>query len=106
MTLRGYKQKSFATRLAITERTLRSWINEATAPDLRDLLRMEDAGLDIWYILSGERIQGISERRRDSYLPAESLAELIATLPLDSRDAELLKLLALRLSGRQSDSIQ
>ena len=94
----GLKQKKFATRIATSDRTLRSWLSDATVPNLRDLRMMEGAGCDAWYIYSGEKLPTAEDGRNEPPSPAERAAAYIASLPLSEADAELLRAMAKRLA--------
>lgn len=94
----GLKQKQFATRICVSDRTLRSWLSDSTAPDLRDLRMMEGAGCDTWYIITGERLHQSIEQPTAPYTAAERAAAVIAMFKLSEDDAELLKVFAKRLA--------
>jgi transcriptional regulator with XRE-family HTH domain len=48
-------QGDFAARVVVSDKTLRSWEQGKTAPDLFQLERLDDAGCDVLYIVTGYR---------------------------------------------------
>lgn len=98
----GLKQKQFASRITVSDRTLRSWLSDTTAPNLRDLRMIEGAGCDAWYIYSGEK-QLLSEDGQKAHPSAAELAgAYIASLQLGEDDAELLRKIAKRMAIQPS----
>lgn len=91
----GLKQKQFATRIAVSDRTLRSWLSDTTAPNLRDLRMMQGAGCDAWYIYSGENRPPADGESPSS---AERAGAYIASLHLSEDDAKMLRALAKRIA--------
>lgn len=93
----GFTQKQFATRIAVSDRTLRSWLSENTAPNLRDLHMMEGAGCDAWYIYSGEKLPPSGSEHAEP-TAAERAGAYVASLNLSEDDAKLLRDMAKRLA--------
>ena len=97
----GLKQKEFAGRLCVSDRTVRSWFADTTAPTLRDLRMMEGIGCDPWYIMSGERRPSDSESDpslRVVNTAAQKAAKTIKSLDLSEADAVQLIWLAKRFA--------
>lgn len=93
----GLKQKQFADRITVSDRTLRSWLSGNTVPNLRDLHMMEGAGCDAWYIYSGEKLPPSSSEHATPSA-AERAGAYIASLNLSEDDAQLLREMAKRLA--------
>ena len=98
----GLKQKQFATRITVSDRTLRSWLSDTTAPNLRDLRMIEGAGCDAWYIYSGEKSPLAEDGQKEQPSPAERAGAYIASLQLSESDAELLRKIAKRMTTQPS----
>lgn len=93
----GLKQKQFAARIMVSDRTLRSWLSGNTVPNLRDLHMMDGAGCDAWYIYSGEKLPPSSSEHAEP-TAAERAGAYVASLNLSEEDAQLLRDMAKRLA--------
>lgn len=94
----GLSQATLAGLLATSSRTVISWESSGTYPKASDLLLMHGQGMDIMYIVTGQRpALGIAEPAAP-YVVATDLASHVAMLKLSEPDAALLRAMADRLA--------
>lgn len=89
----GHSQPKFAAIAETTKQTLFSWETGKTAPDGNQLAAFAAAGVDVLYVLTGDRIGARSSKK-----PSESSDAIDAALFI--RIADKLDALALSLKKR------
>lgn len=85
--------------LGMAERTYWDRESGVAVPDAEFLAKLREFGVDIWYVITGERMPlGTAQRRAAAYTPAERAAEEIHGMKLAEDDAEMVVSVAKRLS--------
>lgn len=92
-------QKEFAALIGMPDRTY--WDRESgnVIPDAEFLARVREFGVDIWYIITGERMQVGVAQGLSPYTPAQHVSAEIQEMSLSKEDADLLLSMARRLAG-------
>lgn len=98
----GLSQVVFGIELAATDRTVKKWEANETSPRAEDLLAASRLGVDVLYVVTGERqppskTHGVEEPAV-AYSAAAELAKYIARLDLSETDTAMLKAFADRLA--------
>ncbi len=94
----GMSQEVFGTRIGTTGRTVKKYEGNETSPRASELLTASSFGLDVLYVVTGEKTPlGVAEPA-PAYSEAGRLATYIAGLKLSAPDADLLKAMADRLA--------
>jgi transcriptional regulator with XRE-family HTH domain len=91
-------QKEFAALLGMPDRTY--WDRESgnAVPDAEFLATIREHGVDVWYIITGERMPMGVAQAPVPYSPAEHAAVAIQGLVLTEADAEMVVSVAKRLA--------
>lgn len=98
----GLSQEAFGTKVGTTGRTIKKYEGNETSPRASELLVAWGFGLDVLYVITGERSPLSLREERASYAPAEKLAEDIRALTLSESDAQLMGDLIKRLASKGS----
>lgn len=98
----GLSQVVFGMELSATDRTVKKWEANETSPRAEDLLAAARLGVDVLYVVTGERkppkqTHGVEEPAV-AYSPAAELAKYVARLDLSETDTAMLKAFAARLA--------
>lgn len=96
----GLSQEAFGTRIGTTGRTIKKYEGNETSPRASELLLAWGIGLDVLYVITGERAPLSLHEPRAFYSPAEHLAEEVRELSLSESDARLIGELAQRLNSK------
>lgn len=96
----GFSQEAFGTRIGTTGRTVKKYEANETSPRASELLTAYSAGMDVLYVITGERLPLQLREDRGSYAPAEHLADEIRELSLSVGDARLVTELVKRLARK------
>jgi len=94
----GLSQVVFGAKLDTTDRTVKKWEGNETSPRATDLLAAAGLGVDVLYVVTGQRAPLAIRQETGGYTAAQRLAEFIAPLTLSEEDADMLRGLAQRLS--------
>lgn len=91
-------QKEFAALIGMPDRTY--WDRESgnAVPDAEFLATIREHGVDVWYIITGERMPMGDAQAPVPYSPAEKAAVEVRELTLTEADAEMVTALAKRLA--------
>jgi transcriptional regulator with XRE-family HTH domain len=93
-------QDSLGEALGVDRRVIRNYEGNKTSPRADQLAKMMGLGADILYIVSGKRVLiEMKEPPTGDSSPAEQLATYIRGLTLSDSDAEILRVLAMRLAA-------
>lgn len=95
----GYSQETFGTRIGTTGRTIKKYEGNETSPRASELAVAWSAGVDVLYVITGERAPFSMREERAPYSPAETLAEAVRELSLSESDARLIGELATRMAA-------
>jgi len=91
-------QDALGLSVDASKRTVVNWERGDSAPDAWQLAAMIDKhGMDILYIITGQRTPLGVARGRSPYTPAERAAEKIREMKLCEEDANILAMFAVRL---------
>ena len=93
-------QKEFAAMIDMAERTYWDRESGTAIPDADFLARLREFGVDVWYIITGERMPMGVAQSPVPYSPASRASAAIQALTLTETDAELVTAMAKRLSNR------
>lgn len=96
----GMSQEAFGTRIGTTGRTIKKYEGNETSPRASELLIAWDVGVDVLYVVTGERAPLVARQERAVYSAAERLAEEVRELTLSESDARLVGDLAQRLNSK------
>lgn len=95
-----YTQGALATRICMSDRTVKNYESGASSPKANELQRFGLVGADVLYIVCGQRSEPLSVQEvSPAYRPAEQLAELIRSLKLSEPDAAMIAGFAKRLAN-------
>lgn len=94
----GMSQETFGTRIGTTGRTIKKYEGSETSPRAVELLIASSFGLDVLYVVTGEKIKLSVRQDRPPYSPGERVAAQIESLKLTEEDAGRLLDLANRLA--------
>lgn len=95
----GLSQSRFGDLAKVVKQTVIQWEKGASSPDAVQLTAFAAAGVDVFYIITGDRIPfGVAQRRAAAYTPAERAGEEIHGMKLTEEDAAMVVALAKRLS--------
>lgn len=99
----GLSQATLASKIFTSDRTIKNYEADQSAPRANELARFADLGGDVLYIVTGERQPLIRQHGVEQpvavYSAAADLAKYVARLDLSDTDAALLKAFAGRLAG-------
>lgn len=95
----GLSQEAFGTKVGTTGRTIKKYEGNETSPRANELLVAWGFGLDVLYVITGQRTPLSLHEERAAYSPAERLAEEIRELTLSESDARLMGDLVKRLAS-------
>lgn len=103
---RGYTQEALGAEIGKDRTTLRNWEGGKGTPTTAVLLTLHNLGLDVFYILTGNRSPiGVGLGKLDHMTPASQLAAEIAALTLTDADTTLLLALARHLATSQKKAL-
>lgn len=94
----GMSLETFGTRIGTTGRTIHKYERNETSPRASELLTASSLGLDVLYVVTGEKAPLGAVETAPAYAESAQLASYIAGLKLSEQDAELLKTMASRLA--------
>lgn len=93
-------QAALGEILEVDRKVVRNYEENKTSPRADQLVRFQDSGADVVYIITGVRQPLSVMPSRKPYTVAETLAGSLAILDLSDEDAGMLKVLAERLAKR------
>ena len=107
-----YTQQELADQLRVSKRTQVNYEKDIRPPDIHYLANADELGLDIMYVVTGQRIQEISENRFDWQTLSNAieatdqwLFERHQKMP-HKRKMKLIKLLYFYFNGNTENTIE
>lgn len=95
----GLSQAAFGEKIGTSDRTIKKYEGNKTSPRASELFVAYSFGVDVLYVITGQR-EGIflAQDRAEFLSPAKLVAIAIADLSLTDDDAKIILLLANRLA--------
>lgn len=94
----GLSQDRLGEELGVDRKVIRNYEGNKTSPRADQLEKLMELGADVFFILTGSHAPAAAVDSSESDKPAERLAAAVRVLNLSEEDAQMVKVMAVRLA--------